>query len=88
MLGTKHESPEIYYVVSGEAEWTVDGKTFKATPGTAIHAKPNAVHRMINVGDGILKTVWMWWGKPEVLNQPSRIVEDIEKQPTGAKFSD
>ena len=27
-VGHKHPSPEIYYVISGEAEWTVDGKTF------------------------------------------------------------
>lgn len=87
-VGHKHKSPEIYYVISGEAEWTVDGKTFKATPGTAIYSKPWAVHRMINTGDGILKTVWMWWGSSKVINSPSKIVEPIEKQPTEAKFSD
>lgn len=87
-VGHNHPSPEIYYVVSGEAEWTVDGKTFKATPGTTIYAKPYAVHRMINVGDVILKTVWMWWGEPEVINQFPKLVEPVEKQPAGAKFSD
>ena len=87
-VGHNHPSPEIYYVVSGEAEWTVDGKTFKATTGTAIYAKPYAVHRMINVGDGILKTVWMWWGEPEVTNQFPKLVEPIEKQLARAKFTD
>ncbi len=85
-VGHKHKSPEIYYVISGEAEWTVDGETFRATPGTAIYAKPDAVHRMVNVGDGILKTVWMWWGKPRVTNQPSIRVEPNEDQPSGAIF--
>jgi quercetin dioxygenase-like cupin family protein len=85
-VGHKHPSPEIYYVISGEAEWTVDGKTFRATPGTAIYAKPYAVHRMVNVGDGILKTVWMWWGTPSVTGQPSVRAEPLEKQPPGAVF--
>jgi len=87
-VGHKHPSPEVYYVISGEAEWTVDGKTFRATPGTAIYAKPNAVHRMVNVGDGILKTVWMWWGKPRVTSQPSIRVEPLAEQPPSAVFPD
>jgi len=85
-VGHKHKSPEIYYVISGEAEWTVDGKTFRATPGTAIYAKPNAVHRMVNVGDGILKTVWMWWGSRRVTSQPSIRVEPLAVQPSSAVF--
>jgi quercetin dioxygenase-like cupin family protein len=87
-VGHKHKSPEIYYVISGEAEWTVDGETFRATAGTAIYAKPDAVHRIVNVGDGILKTVWMWWGKPSVTSQPSIRVEPLAKQPPNAVFPD
>ena len=40
-VGHKHPAPEIYYVISGEAEWTVNGKTFRATAGTAIYTPPN-----------------------------------------------
>ncbi len=87
-VGHNHPSPEVYYVISGEAKWTVDGKTFKATPGTAIYAKPYAVHRMINVGGGVLKTVWMWWGDPEVTSQFPKLVEPVEDQPAGAKFAE
>ena len=87
-VGHQHPSPEIYYIINGVAEWTVDDKTFKATPGTAIYAKPNAVHRMVNIGDEVLKTVWMWWGKPKVTNQPSIRVEPLEEQPPRAIFSD
>ena len=86
-VGHAHPAPEIYYVISGEAEWTVDGQTFKATAGTAIFTKPNAVHRMVNTGKENLKTVWMWWGGPAVLNQFPVIVEPLEKQPPGATFS-
>ena len=87
-VGHKHPSPEIYYVISGEAEWTVDGKAFKATPGTTIYARPYAVHRIVNVGNQILKTVWMWWGEPWVLNQYPELVEPFEEQPKGARFTD
>lgn len=86
-IGHKHPAPEIYYVVSGEAEWTIDGETFRATPGTAIYTKPGAVHRMVNVGEEILKTVWIWWGKPEVLNQYPETTEPVEEQPASAKFT-
>lgn len=85
-VGHKHKAPEIYYVISGEAEWTVDGETFRATQGTAIYAKPNAVHRMVNVGEGILRTVWMWWGSPRVTSQPSIRVEPLALQPPWATF--
>ena len=87
-VGHAHPAPEIYYIVSGEAEWTIDGRTFKATAGTAVYTKPNAVHRMVNTGKENLKTVWMWWGKPTVLNQFPEIVEPIEEQPARATFSD
>ena len=87
-VGHSHESPEIYYVISGEAQWTVDGETFLATPGTVVYAKPNAVHRMVNVGDGNLKAVWMWWGEPDVINQFPELVEPPEAQPEGATFAD
>ena len=87
-VGHSHPAPEIYYVISGEAEWTVDGHTFKATPGTAIYTRPNGVHRMVNTGDEVLKTVWMWWGNSRVLDQPSKVVEPLEKQPPGAVFTD
>ena len=87
-VGHKHPAPEIYYVISGEAEWTIDGKTFRATAGTAVYTKPNAVHRMVNVGDGVLRTVWMWWGEPKVLNQFPEVTEPAEQQPAGARFDD
>ena len=87
-VGHNHPSPEIYYVVSGEAEWTVDGETFRAPPGTTIYAKPYAVHRMTNVGNSVLKTVWMWWGEPEAISHYPKLVEPIEGQPARATFTD
>ena len=86
-VGHNHPSPEIYYIVSGRALWTVDGITFEATPGTAIYAEPYAVHRMVNIGEGVLETVWMWWGPPDVTGHFPKRVEPIEQQPSGAIFT-
>lgn len=56
-----HPSPEIYFILSGTAEWTVGSETFVATPGTAIHHAPDVPHRMVNHGTEPLKTIWFWW---------------------------
>ena len=75
-VGHKHSSPEIYYVISGEAEWTVDGKSFQAESGSAIYHKPNAVHRMVNIGSTKLKT--QRW--PQLSVQPNPIYKWIPCQ--------
>lgn len=65
-----HPAPEIYFVLSGSAEWTIGEETFTATPGMAIYHAPNTPHRMVNKGAEPLKTVWFWWapdGKTDVL---------------------
>ena len=87
-VGHNHPAPEIYYIISGEAEWTVGNKTFKATPGMAIYTKPHAVHRMVNTGDGVLKTIWMWWGDPTTTNHLPTLTERPAKQPPRARFAD
>ncbi|MGH2453884.1 MAG: cupin domain-containing protein [bacterium] len=72
-----HPAPEIYFVVSGQAEWTVGEDTFEAVPGTAIYHPPGARHQMVNRGPETLKTVWFWWapeGRTEVLDVPSRLL--------------
>jgi quercetin dioxygenase-like cupin family protein len=69
-----HPAPELYYVVRGTAEWTVGAETFRATPGTAIHAPPNALHQMVNVGSGTLELLYFWWapgGDSTILSVPS-----------------
>lgn len=84
-----HPAPEIYYVMSGTARWTVGDETFDAKPGTAIYRAPNALHRMINTGDETLRVCWMWWapdGNREVLNIGSKLLEPVPEQPESAKF--
>lgn len=46
----QHED-EIYYVLSGKGEMTVDGKTFDVTPGTAVLTRPGSSHGLKQVGN-------------------------------------
>lgn len=75
----EHPAPEIYYVVRGQAEWTVGEEDFKAREGTAIYHAPGARHRMVNRGHDPLVAVWFWWapgGRTGVLARPSRLSVD------------
>jgi len=86
-----HPAPELYYVMSGTARWTVNEDTFDAEPGTAIYHAPDALHRMINTGDEPLRVCWVWWapgGNREVLSEGSRLLEPVPEQPEIAKFYD
>ena len=40
----RHEEPEVYFGVEGEAEVMVDGKTCQLSPGVAIFIPANAIH--------------------------------------------
>ncbi len=58
MLGSRalypyhsHASPGAYHVISGEAEWTVDGETRRIGPGTSIYHAPYADHRWTTTSD-------------------------------------
>lgn len=87
--GHAHPSPEIYYVMSGTARWTVGSDTFIAEAGTAVYTPPNTLHRMINTGDELLRTVYFWWapeGKRDVLNVGSKLLEPVPEQPPKARF--
>ena len=41
---------EIYYVLSGRGEMTMDGKTFEVKPGDAILTRPGASHGLKQIG--------------------------------------
>jgi glyoxylate utilization-related uncharacterized protein len=62
-VGTKiglhpHEgNEEIYYVVEGKGEMTVDGETFVMDPGTACLTKSGSKHTFSNIGDTELKII-------------------------------
>ena len=74
----RHPAPEIYYVLSGQAEWTLGDETFLATPGMAIYTPPNTLHRMVNKGNEKLRIAYFWWapgGDTKVLSARSEVLE-------------
>lgn len=87
--GHKHEAPEIYYVISGKALWTVGEYTQEVSAGTTIYTKPNSVHRMINLGDEPVKAIWIWWapnGDTQVFSGDYVFTEEPFEQPEDAVF--
>jgi quercetin dioxygenase-like cupin family protein len=88
--GHKHPSPELYYVMSGTARWSVGDETFAARAGTAIYHPPEAIHRMTNDGDEVLRAVYFWWapgGDRAALKGPVALVEPVPPQPPQATFA-
>jgi len=78
-----HLSPEIYFILSGTAEWTVGTETFIATPGTTIYHADNVPHRMVNHGTEPLRTVWFWWapdGNKNVLQEGVTFLETMPEK--------
>lgn len=78
-------------MLDGSAEWYVAEETFAAGPGMAIYHAPDTLHRMINIGDDVLRLVYFWWapnGNREVLTVPSELLEPVPQQPAKAKFPD
>ncbi len=56
-----HATPEAYLVLSGEAEWTVDGETRRVAPGTSIHHAPYSDHRWVTTSQQPLRAVFARW---------------------------
>ena len=54
-----HPNEQWMYVVEGTFTANIDGKTFKAKPGTVLHIPPNIVHSVRATGesDGAFFTV-------------------------------
>ena len=46
----EQKEDEIYYVLSGKGEMTVDDKKFEVTPGTAVLTRPGSSHGLKQVG--------------------------------------
>jgi mannose-6-phosphate isomerase-like protein (cupin superfamily) len=49
-LHTQKED-EIYYVLSGRGQMTLDGKTHDVTPGTAVLTRPGSSHSLKQIGN-------------------------------------
>jgi mannose-6-phosphate isomerase-like protein (cupin superfamily) len=46
----EQKEDEIYYVISGRGEMTLDGRTFEVAPGTAVLTRPGSAHGLKQVG--------------------------------------
>ena len=46
----EQKEDEIYYVLSGRGEMTIDGKTFEVSPGDAILTRPGSSHGLRQTG--------------------------------------
>ncbi|MDZ7705441.1 MAG: dimethylsulfonioproprionate lyase family protein [Trueperaceae bacterium] len=72
-----HPAPEIYYVLSGNATWKLDGDPFEVTPGATIYHAPHVPHEMI-AGDDTVVLLWVWWapgGDVEAVKENPELVE-------------
>jgi mannose-6-phosphate isomerase-like protein (cupin superfamily) len=46
-----HQMEEVYYLLQGQAQLTVDDETSTVGPGDTIPIPPGARHKIVNVGD-------------------------------------
>lgn len=70
-----HPAPEIYYVISGEAEWFADDQSQLVVPGDMIYHRPYTTHGWKNTSKTKpLRVAWIWWaeGNPSVLEKGAR----------------
>ncbi len=89
--GHKHETPEIYYIISGKALWTVGDETQEVRKGSSIYTRPGEVHKMVNLGEEPVQAIWIWWapnGDREVFQSDYIFTEEPGVQPEGAEFSE
>ena len=87
--GHKHDAPEIYYIISGRALWTVGEETQEVSRGTAIYTKPGAVHKMVNLTNEPVQAIWIWWapdGDRTVFNGKYSFTEAPPVQAENAEF--
>ncbi len=85
----KHTAPEVYYILSGQAEWTVGSKTRNVSAGTAIYTRPGKIHKMVNLTNEPVKTIWFWWapgGERAVFSGEYLFTEPATIQPAKPGF--
>ncbi len=84
-----HEAPEIYYILSGKALWTVGDEEREVGPGTIIYTRPNTEHAMVNRSSDPVQAIWVWWapgGDAGVFAADYNFTENAPAQPANAGF--
>ena len=76
-----HDPEEWYLILSGTAQWHVNGEKFQAKPGDIIHHPPRATHQMITSDQQPLLALWMRTGE---LTGDYWFIDETLPQATGA----
>lgn len=87
--GHRHDSPEIYYITSGQATWTVGDETREVSAGMTIYVPSGAVHKMVNMEEEAVEALWVWWapnGEREIFDGEYKFVEEKRVQPMESGF--
>jgi mannose-6-phosphate isomerase-like protein (cupin superfamily) len=50
----QHDHDEVYYIVSGQGRYTLDGREYDVGPGQALLTRTGSTHAMRQVGDADL----------------------------------
>ncbi len=71
-----HPAQEIYYVISGEAQWYVDDEEQTVKAGSLIYHRPYAAHGWKVTSKEPLKMIWAWWAEedPSVLSVSAKMI--------------
>ena len=56
-----HDAKELYFILSGSADWEIEDKKFKASPGLIIHHEEREEHAM-TTSELPLFALWIWTG--------------------------
>lgn len=56
----RHSQAEIYYIVAGTGEMSIDGVTSIVEKGAVVYIPGNSEHGIVNVGEGTLKWFYVF----------------------------
>ncbi|KAJ5083655.1 hypothetical protein N7456_013082 [Penicillium angulare] len=56
----RHTQPEIYYIIEGEGEVTIDGEKSRVTAGSTVFIPGDAEHGIVNIGKGELRWFYVF----------------------------
>ncbi len=57
----KHHKEEVYVFTNGNGFVVVDGVRYPVGPGDVAYIPPDALHSVVNEGEGELKWAAFWW---------------------------
>ncbi|MBE9539458.1 MAG: cupin domain-containing protein [Proteobacteria bacterium] len=79
-----HATPEFYYILGGETEWIVDGKTYIAKAGNMYVHSPYVDHEMRGLVEGepevVITGSWSPYGDRSVFQAQGLLTESLVEQ--------